>query len=77
MRPDQGLSVAPDPSGGPTQALPLGNPHPLGTPWRLGQDSDRARGYSAADAGGSGGSPPALVITQAEEVSKDTGPDGK
>ncbi|CAL8324005.1 unnamed protein product [Gadus morhua 'NCC'] len=67
VRPDQGLSVAPDPSGGPTQALPLGNPHPLGTPWRLGQDSDRARGYSAADAGGSGGSPPALVITQAEE----------
>ncbi|CAL8374725.1 unnamed protein product [Arctogadus glacialis] len=54
VRPDQGLSVAPDPSGGPTQALP-------------GEASDRARGYSTADAGGSGGRHPALVITQAEE----------
>ena len=77
VRPDPGPCLAPDPPGDPTRALPRGEPHPLVTPWTCAQGSDRARGYSTEEAGGSGGSPPALVITQAEEVSKDTGPDGK
>ncbi|KAK0144070.1 hypothetical protein N1851_017567 [Merluccius polli] len=70
-KPALGLCLDPAPPGDSTQALPQGEDQQPSlaqvTPGGPGGD----------EAGGSGGSPPALVITQAEEVSKDTGPDGK
>jgi len=79
-KPDPGLCLEPAPPGDPTQALPQGdNQQPLlaqVTLWMRARVSDTS-GASGDEAGGSGGSTPTLVITQAEEVSKDTGPDGK
>lgn len=86
LPPHHGLSAEPDPDpqpaqlGGLTQALPQGdNQQPSlaqVTPWMRARGSD-AGGACGDEARGWGSSPPALVITQAEEVSKDTGPDGK
>ncbi|CAL8355318.1 unnamed protein product [Lota lota] len=70
VRPDGGLCSDPESPGDPTPALPQGVPRPPSlaqvTAWKSTQSSD-AGGYSMHAAGGSGGSPPALVITQAEE----------